>query len=1149
MNQSVSRFVIAIAAVVGLCAGANGQRVEEGFVPLFNGKDLAGWHGNSNLWKVENGEIVGSTEGVTFTKNSFLMTDNEYSDFVLRIKVKLRNNNSGIQIRSLELPEFAMKGYQADLAEKTYFGMLYEEQGRGFMDYWKKLSPEEQAKIHALGKQGDWNEFEVRCEGDRIQITLNGVKTCDIQDPDGAKRGRIGLQLHVGPPMEVRFKDISIMELAAKAANADASAAGPELKAMPRGKRFQVAEGFDVQQVASEDLTGSSISMTFDHAGRPFMGVEGAGARTLVDDDGDGKYDRFVELSDQVKNVQGLYELEKGVYLIQGSGPDDKTGVFRVTDNNDDLVADSVEFVLESDRGMGEHGPHAIRMGMDGDLYIMYGNHSYPKMAVDPASPSRGMQEDNFLPRWWDPRGHAVDIIVPGGTLQRIDTGFTRLEQFTGGFRNAYDFDIDATGEIFTFDSDMEWDVGLPWFRPVRVAHLIPGADYGWRSGSSNPQFYIVDSLPSVDDIGRGSPVGTVFYDHNAYPLHYRGAYFMGDWSRGRVRVIFPQRAGATYSGKTQDFVVGEPLNVTDLDVGPDGALYFTTGGRRTTGGLYRVISTSAGAGASRVTGVAAAMAQPMPRSAWGKERIREIKTSIGAEWDKGINAAVQDKSFSGDQRVRGLELMQVLGPQPSVDLLGKLAVDPDADVRAAAVYLMGKQPLDSVKSRLTTALSDTNAMVARRACESFVRAGLSPEMKPGKETDGFVRLLDHQDRFVRTAARVALTRVAPEAWADKVLQDDIAKRPNGAVNGLLTLIQSGAYADHHGAVYDKLVEYAGHELSDDVLLDLLRVVQMSVIRGGGLDGAPAGAVQSLQTELLPKFPHQDWRVNRELQVTLAGLQTTAAIDPMLTRLEATENQQEQVHTAYALRAIRNGWTKEQRDRMVGWFDRGWELEGGASFEGYVNNIWEETLTLLPEDEKEGALKHRGEFMAARAEKARALMAELDAENKGAVSDLAQRDFTEIAEYLEYDPMAYREPNLASGERVFMRARCAECHVFGTIGKGGGPDLTSAAGRFTRRDMLEAIMYPSKVISDQYVALDIELKDGSFFTGMPMSENDSVLTIMTPSGERKDLKKSDIDRRDPSQISVMPEGLVETMNFGQLVELIHFLEAGNGTAE
>src|SRR5690606_30197095 len=110
------------------------------------------------------------------------------------------------------------------------------------------------------------------------------------------------------------------------------------------------------------------------------------------------------------------------------------------------------------------------------------------------------------------------------------------------------------------------------------------------------------------------------------------------------------------------------------------------------------------------------------------------------------------------------------------------LAGDPDATVRAAAVYLMGKHPLNAVKAALTKALTDTNPVVQRRACEAFVRAGLSPEMKPGKETDGFLRLLDSPDRFVRTAARVALMRVAPEAWTGKVLSDDIAKRPNGAL-------------------------------------------------------------------------------------------------------------------------------------------------------------------------------------------------------------------------------------------------------------------------------------------------------------------------------------------------------------------------------
>ena len=1145
MNRTLAGLLCAAGIFVGLQIASQAQKVEEGFVPLFNGKDLTGWKGEAKLWKVEKGEIVGSTEGVTFAHNSFLMTEGEYADFVLRLKVKLRNNNSGIQIRSQELPEYAMKGYQADLAEQTYFGMLYEEQGRGFMEYWKKLAPQEQAKIHALGKQGDWNEFEVRCEGDRLVIKLNGTVTCDIRDPAGAKSGRIGLQLHVGPPMEVRFKDISIMELAAKSASA---APDDGLRAGPRGSRFRVAEGFTVEQVAGEELTDSAINLTFDHAGRPLLGVEGHSVRTLVDGNSDGKYDGFVDLSPEVQNVQGLYEIEKGVYLIQGSGVvGGKTGVFRATDADGDMKAEAIELVLPSDRGMGEHGPHAIRMGADGDLYIMYGNHSYPADKPDlKTSPLGVVNEDDFLPRYWDPRGHAVDIYAPGGTIHRFDTTFTRHEQFVGGFRNAYDFDIDASGEFFTYDSDMEWDVGLPWYRPCRIPHLISGLDYGWRSGSSNKPFYYFESVPSVDDTGRGSPVGVAIYDHSAYPAHYRGALFLGDWSRGRIRVLFPQASGATFTGKAQDFLIGEPLNVTDLDVGPDGALYFTTGGRRTHGGLYKVTySGTPTAATASASGIDAALNQAMPRSAWGKERLRELKATMGAEWGKALSAAAADKGRAGPQRARAIELMQVLGPEPTVAQLGRFATDADADVRAAAVYLLGTHPLAEVRSRLEAALGDASPVVARRACEAYVRAGLTPETKASKEGAALFKLLDHPDQFVRTAARLAIVRTSPDAWVPQVLKDDLAKRPRGSLEGLLALVESPNFAAHRGDAFTKLVGYAETVNDPDQLLNALRLSQIALMRSGGLDGAPADAVESLSAAFLPKFPHSDWRVNRELQVTLCGLQAAEAIGPILTYLEKTENPQEQIHSVYGLRAVHAGWTKPDRERLVKWFDRGWEIEGGVSLDGYVNNLWEATLELLPEDEKTAATAHRTEFMAARREKALALMASLEEEKKGQVSDLAQRDFLEIAEYLEYDPMAYREPNLKAGERVFMRSRCAECHLFGSIGKGGGPDLTTASSRFTRRDMLEAIMYPSKVISDQYTAVDVELKDGNFYTGMVMGENNRALTILTAAGERIDIKKKDIAKRDPSASSVMPEGLLETMNFGDLVSLIQFLEEGN----
>ena len=101
-------------------------------------------------------------------------------------------------------------------------------------------------------------------------------------------------------------------------------------------------------------------------------------------------------------------------------------------------------------------------------------------------------------------------------------------------------------GELFTFDSDMEWDEGLPWYRAVRVCHCTPGADFLWRTGAANTPDYYSDSLPPLHETGRGSPVGLEFYDHTVFPEKYRGTYFMADWSIGVIWAVHLQRSGAT---------------------------------------------------------------------------------------------------------------------------------------------------------------------------------------------------------------------------------------------------------------------------------------------------------------------------------------------------------------------------------------------------------------------------------------------------------------------------------------------------------------------------------------------------------------------------------------------------------------------------
>ncbi|NJL73367.1 MAG: DUF1080 domain-containing protein, partial [Candidatus Competibacteraceae bacterium] len=624
--------VAALAVVAGL-AGAQ-ARAEAGFVPLFNGTDLTGWSGDPALWRVENGEIVGSSDGVVLKQNTFLSTEKPYGDFVLTLQVKLRNGNSGVQVRSEQLPDYAVSGYQADVAEKTYFGMLYEERGRGILPYWNALPEEERVAIFNAGKQKEWNTYEITMQGHHIKMVLNGKTTVDMDDPEGALSGIIALQLHVGDPMEVRFKDIQIKELpptekktARYKPDQMISPVDPSALLMPDvdaarserigldGGRFRTPEGFTVEEVATNDLVGSVYNMTFDHLGRPLISTENDGLFYLVDTNGDGVYDEKKMFYSGVKSAMGLCFVAPGDLLVQAVGPNE-TALYRITDTDLDDEADRMQMVLKSEGGIGEHGPHAIQRGPDGYFYLIYGNHSHPKRETDPASPSYGLEEDHLLPRYVDPRGHATKITAPGGTIHRFDPALNSLEQVAGGFRNAYDFSIDATGELWTYDSDMEWDFGLPWYRPTRVVHAIPGGDYGWRTGSSKWPFYYIDTLPSVHDVGRGSPVGMCFYEHTVYPGPYRGALFMGDWSRARACALpaggwrdLPWSGGRLCRGGTVERH-GYGRSARWL-------LVLFRGRTQHPRGMFRVRYTTPAATPAVPASIDEVLSYPMPRSAW----------------------------------------------------------------------------------------------------------------------------------------------------------------------------------------------------------------------------------------------------------------------------------------------------------------------------------------------------------------------------------------------------------------------------------------------------------------------------------------------------------------------------------------------------
>lgn len=232
---------LAVATLVVCFAGTvhadhhNQDNNNNGWESLFNGKDLSGWEGLDNHWKVEDGAITGHTEeGNLLDFNSFLVWQGDpVEDFVLTLKYRIIGGNSGIQYRSevIDEEDYVVKGYQADVdSQPNYTGMLYEEKGRGFLAQRGEMvyigQDGEKHQVGSLGdkarmqkehvKQEEWNDYTIIAEGNRMTHIINGrvmSEVIDDQEDKQAMSGIIALQIHQGPPMTVQYKDIQLMRL------------------------------------------------------------------------------------------------------------------------------------------------------------------------------------------------------------------------------------------------------------------------------------------------------------------------------------------------------------------------------------------------------------------------------------------------------------------------------------------------------------------------------------------------------------------------------------------------------------------------------------------------------------------------------------------------------------------------------------------------------------------------------------------------------------------------------------------------------------------------------------------------------------------------------------------------------------------------
>jgi putative heme-binding domain-containing protein len=483
----------------------------------------------------------------------------------------------------------------------------------------------------------------------------------------------------------------------------------------PKIAALKLPEDFHAEHLYSPgmDNRGSWVAMTFDDKGRmitsdqygdlyrltiPAIGADTSREKVKVEPmslkiPGDTSW-----RARRIGYAHGLLYAFNSLYVMVNDEGDTAhsrpSGIYRLEDTDKDDQYDKIT-MLKRLEGEGEHGPHSMVVSPDGkQIYFIAGNFTrMPKF--DKYAPLPGWEMDNLLPLLRDPNGHDNTVNTHGGWIAKMDPDGSNATLIANGFRNPFDLAFNEDGEMFTFDSDMEWDFGLPWYRPIRICHVTSGAEFGWRPGTDKWSPTNADNLPALVNIGQGSPTG-VFSGINAhFPERYRRSIFAFDWSFGIIYAVQPTAKGAGYTGKAEEFISGSPLPLTDGTIGPDGALYFLSGGRRIESDLYRVYYKDNKQGTEALShgDIPAEMKLRRQLEAW---HLDSTKADLNVIWS---NLKHEDRFIRFAARV-------ALEHQPSSTWEAKMLAEKDPVTLSAAALAYARRGDKEKRDAVVTALS-----------------------------------------------------------------------------------------------------------------------------------------------------------------------------------------------------------------------------------------------------------------------------------------------------------------------------------------------------------------------------------------------------------------------------------------------------------
>ena len=375
------------------------------------------------------------------------------------------------------------------------------------------------------------------------------------------------------------------------------------------------------------------------------------------------------------------------------------------------------------------------------------------------------------------------------------------------------------------------------------------------------------------------------------------------------------------------------------------------------------------------------------------------------------------------------------------------------------------------------------------------------------------------------------------DTWRDLALKET---KPTAAINCLLALVRVSAPDPFHrkpsdppsdpklrGQIVAALDRLDWSKLDDGQRLELLRVYAVLFNRFGKPTAEERKAVLA---KLDPQFPARDRFVNGDLCQLLVYLDAPKVARAALKLLAGAPTQEEQIDYAKSLRMLKDGWTPELRKEYFTWFLKAGTFKGGMSFDNFVKNIKTDAVANLSKEEKV------------------ALKDILDAKPQlGPATAIKPRPFVKKWTLDELLPLVDKEltkRDYDRGRALFGATSCFACHRFGNEGGSNGPDLTAAAGRFSVRDLLESIVEPSKVVSDQYQAVVITTLDGKSVAGRIINlhgDTYEINTDMLNPGLTVPVDRKKIDTIEPSKTSMMPTGLLDTLNKDEVLDLLAFL--------